>query len=311
MESVDYLRSVLRRWQTVVLLGILGGLLGYAYAATQPAMYRATSSVFVSSPRGETTNELVQGYTFTEKLVQSYAQLAVMPAVLQPVIDSLELDMTPAALAAKVSASTPLNTVIVEVTVVDPSPERSAQIANAVTDSLATVGQDLAPEGLAGAPSVTVKTVSTAQAPAKPFSPNLMLLIVSGGLVGLAAGAAFAVLRDMLDTRVRDEKDLARVSDAPLLGKVGSKGGKDPAGIAMRVMPRSTIAEAYRRIQTNLEFIDVDHRPRTIVVTSSVTEDGKSTTAVNLALALAEPSSTPTSAAPASPISAASMVTSA
>lgn len=288
MESVDYLRSVIRRWQVVLLLGILGGLGGYAYASTLPTMYRATSSVFVSSPRGETTNELVQGFTFTEKLVQSYSQLATMPAVLQPVIDDLQLDTTPAALAAKVSASTPLNTVIIEVTVVNGSPEQAAIIANAITRSLSTVGQDLAPEGPSGAPSIAVESVSTAQPPLNPFSPNLVLLTATGALLGLALGAAFAVLRDMLDTRVRDEKDLTRVSDAPLLGKVGMKRRRDPAGITMRVMPRSTAAEAYRRIQTNLEFIDVDHRPRTIVVTSSVTRDGKSTTAVNLALALAE-----------------------
>ncbi|MCU1447381.1 polysaccharide biosynthesis tyrosine autokinase [Cryobacterium sp.] len=288
MESVDYLRSVLRRWQVVLLLGILGGLGGFAYASTLPMMYRATSSVFVSSPRGETTNELVQGFTFTEKLVQSYSQLATMPAVLQPVIDDLQLDTTPAALGAKVSASTPLNTVIIEVTVVNQSPEQAALIANAITRSLATIGQDLAPEGPAGAPSIALETVSKAQPPQTPFSPNLLLLIATGGLVGLALGAAFAVLRDLLDTRVLDEKDLARVSDAPLLGKVGRKRRRDPAGIAMRVMPRSTVAEAYRRIQTNLEFIDVDHRPRTIVVTSSVTRDGKTTTSVNLALALAE-----------------------
>jgi capsular exopolysaccharide synthesis family protein len=291
MESIGYLRSIVRHWQVVVLLGILGAVGGYAYAMSLPTLYRATGSVFVSSPKGDTTNELVQGFTFTEKLVQSFSQLATTPAVLQPVIDTLDLDTTPAALAANVSATTPLNTVIVEVTAVSSSSEQAARIANAVTSSLAIVGQDLAPEGPDGAPSITLETVSTAQAPLNPYSPNLMLLIATGTLLGLAAGAAFAVLRDMLDTRVRDEKDLALVSDAPLLGKVGAKSRKDPAGIAMHVMPRSTIAEGYRRIQTNLEFIEVDHRPRTIVVTSSVAKDGKSTTAVNLALALAERSS--------------------
>jgi len=291
MEPVEYLRSIARRWLAVILLGVLGAGAGFAYATSLPLLYRATSSVFVSSPRGETTSELVQGFTFTEKLVQSYAQLATMPAVLQPVIDQLELDTTPTALASRVSASTPLNTVIIEVTVVDRSAEQSAAIANAITRSLATTGQELAPQGPAGSPSVTLETVSTAQPPARPFSPNTPLIVVTGLLLGLGLGVAYAVLRDMLDARVRDEKDLERVTDAPLLGKVGQKGRKDPAGVAMRVMPRSPLAEAYRRIRANLEFIDVDHRPRTIVVTSAVTKDGKSTTSVNLALALAERSS--------------------
>lgn len=288
MESIEYLRSIVRRWQVVLLLGVLGAAGAYAYATSLPSLYRATSSVFVSSPRGETTNELVQGFTFTEKLVQSYSRLATMPAVLQPVIDSLELDTTPAALASSVTSSTPLNTVIIEVTVVNRSPEQAALIANAITKSLSETGQDLAQEGPSGAPSVALETVSTAQPPSRPFSPNTVLIVLTGLLVGLGVGVAYAVLREMLDTRVHDEKDLERVSDAPLLGKVARKSRRDPAGITMRVMPRSTGAEAYRRIQANLEFIDVDHRPRTIVVTSAVTRDGKSTTSVNLALALAE-----------------------
>lgn len=291
MESVEYLRSIARRWQVVVLVGTLGAGAAFAYASAQPTLYRSTSSVFVSSPRGETTNELVQGFTFTEKLVQSYTQLATMPAVLQPVIDELELDTTPAQLASTVTASTPLNTVIIEVTVVDRSAEQSAQIANAITRSLASAGQDLAPQGPSGSASIAVKTVSTAQPPSRPFSPNTVLLVLTGLALGLALGVAYAVLRDLLDTRVRDDADILRATDAPVLGRVGQHGRKAPAGITMRTMPRSTLAESYRRIQANLEFIDVDHRPRIIVVTSPLTRDGKSTTSVNLALALAERSS--------------------
>ena len=288
MESVEYLRSIARRWLTILVLGVLGAGVGFAYASAQPALYRATSSVFVSSPRGETTNELVQGFTFTQKLVQSYTQLATMPAVLQPVIDKLELDTTPARLAASVTASTPLNTVIIEVTVVNRSADQAARIANAITRSLATTGQELAPEGPAGSASIALQTVSTAQPPARPFSPNTTLLILTGVLIGLALGVAYAVLRDILDTRVRTDADIDRVTDVPVLGKVGQRGRKVPAGITMRTMPRSTLAESYRRVQANLEFIDVDHRPRLMVVTSPLTKDGKSTTSVNLALALAE-----------------------
>ena len=288
MEPIDYLRTVTRRWLVILILGVLGFVAAGAYAATLPVMYQSRSSVFVTSQRGETTNELVQGSTFTQNLVESYAQLATMPAVLDPVIEELGLDTTARALASRVTAETPLNTVIIEITVADRSATDAAVIADAITDSLATTVQNLAPKGPNDAPSITMETVSTAQVAKTPSSPNVPFILVTGMLAGLALGILYALGRELLDTRVREEKDLARVTDTPLIGRVGLKRRADPAGLVMRAMPRSSLAEDYRRICANLEFIDVDNRPRIVVVTSPLPQDGKSTTAANLALAMAE-----------------------
>ena len=288
MEPIDYVRTVTRRWLVILILGAVGVVAAWAYAATLPVMYQSRSSVFVTSQRGETTNELVQGSTFTQNLVESYAQLATMPVVLDPVIADLELDTTARALASRVTAETPLNTVIIEIMVADRSATDAAVIADAITDSLATTVQNLAPKGPDNAPSITMDTVSTAQVATSPSSPNVGFILVSGLLGGLALGIAYALGREVLDTRVREEKDLARVTDIPLVGKVGLKRRTDPAGLTMRAMPRSSLAEDYRRICANLEFIDVDNRPRVVVVTSPLPQDGKSTTAANLALAMAE-----------------------
>ncbi|TDW29955.1 polysaccharide biosynthesis tyrosine autokinase [Cryobacterium psychrophilum] len=288
MEPIEYLRAVAKQWLVIVLLGALGFGAAWAYVSNETPLYKSTSSVFVSSERGETTSELVQASTFSQNLVQSYAQLASMPAVLNPVIAELNLDTSAPVLATSVVAATPLNTVIIEITVSNDSPARAAAIANSITRSLATVVQKLAPRGPNNTPSITLSTVSTAQAATVPYSPNTRLWLITGVAGGLALGVLFALARELLDTRVRGEKGLLRVTDAPLLGKVGEKRRGDPAGLVMRSMPRSVLAEGYRRIRANLEFIDVDSRPRCVVVTSPVVADGKSTSALNLALAMAE-----------------------
>lgn len=288
MEPNTYLRAVTKRWLVILILGVVGIAAAWAYASALPMTYESKSSVFVTSQRGQTTNELVQGSTFTQNLVQSYAQLATMPVVLDPVIEELGLDTTAWALAPRVTAETPLNTVIIEITVADPSATGAAEIADAITGSLATIVQNLAPKGPDNTPSITMKTVSSAQVATVPASPNVMFILVTGLLAGLVLGVAYALGRELLDTRVREEKDLERVTDIPLIGKVGLKRRTAPAGLVMRAMPRSPLAEEYRRICANLEFIDVDNRPRVVVVTSPLPQDGKSTTAANLALAMAE-----------------------
>ncbi len=291
MEPIDYLRTITRRWLLIAIVGALGGAVAWGYASAAPVQYRATNSVFVTSDRGETTSELLQTSTFTQNLVQSYAQLATTPTVLAPVISQLGLNTSPQALASRISAVTPINTVFIEITVTSRSAAQAVTLADAISASLATTVADLAPKGPDDLPSITLKTVSPAQLPARPFAPNTRLIIITGLLLGLGFGVLYALAREVFDTRVNSAKDLDRVSTDPLLGTVGRKKRTDPAGLVMRVMPHSALAEAYRRVRANLEFIDVDNPPRSAVVTSAVARDGKSTTAINLALAMAERSS--------------------
>ena len=288
MEPIDYLRTITRRWFLIVLLGLLGAAVAWGYAASLPAQYQSTNSVFVTSDRGETTSELLQTSTLTQNLVQSYAQLATTPTVLDPVIRELGLTMSSQALASRVTAANPLNTVFIDITVTSRSATQAVVLADAVSASLKTTVENLAPAGPDNLPSITVKTVSPAQLPDGPFTPNIPLIVVTGLLLGLGLGVLYALAREVFDTRVSTQKDLDRVTSDPLLGMVGRKKRTDPSGLVMRVMPHSAMAESYRRVRANLEFIDVDNPPRSVVVTSAVARDGKSTTAINLALAIAE-----------------------
>ncbi|PPF66119.1 hypothetical protein C5E16_12320 [Clavibacter michiganensis] len=286
MDPHDYWTALRRRWITIVALGLVGGGAAYGYASTLSPSYRSTSSVFVSSTQGQTTTELVQGSTFSQNLVQSYAQLATTPAVLEPVIARLGLDVTPTALARSVTVDTPLNTVIIDVSVTDSSAEQAARLSDAVSDSLADVAGDLAPESAGGDPSIALTTVAEAQVPRNPVSPNTRLIALTGILAGLALGVVYALGRQILDTRIRTERDVERVTDAPVIGSVERRDRAD--GVTLLAAPHSAAAEGYRRIRTNLEFADVDTPIRSIAVTSALPGEGKTTTAVNLALALGE-----------------------
>ena len=89
--------------------------------------------------------------------------------------------------------------------------------------------------------------------------------------------------------RPADVPDAVReVLDLPTLGAIAFDPDTAKLPLIVHTDPRSTRAEAFRQLRTNLQFVDVDEAPRSIVVTSSVPEEGKSTTTCNLAIALAQ-----------------------
>ncbi|RFA21194.1 polysaccharide biosynthesis tyrosine autokinase [Subtercola boreus] len=290
MDPHDYLKALRKRWIVIAILGVLGGGVAYTYAESLPDSFQATSEIFVSSTQGQTTSELVQGSTYTQNLVQSYSQLATTPKVLTPVIAELGLQVTPAQLAKSITAATPLNTVIIQITVTDGTPARAAAIANSVGESLAKTATALSPQNSSDVASISMEIVTPAQAPVNPIAPNRRLIEISGLAVGLAAGVLYAIGRALFDTRLRSPRDIERLTDVPVIGNVERRRRHDPQpnGITMRLAPHSLIAEDYRRVRTNLEFADVDNAIRSIVVTSAMPGEGKTTMSINIALAMAE-----------------------
>ncbi|MGO1315995.1 MAG: polysaccharide biosynthesis tyrosine autokinase, partial [Cellulomonadaceae bacterium] len=209
------------------------------------------------------------------------------PRVRVPGLHGLGVGVGADALAEAVSANTPLDTSLITITATDEDPQRAADIANATAESLAVQVTELERPAV-GASPVQVSTVRVATAPDSPSSPNIKLNLALGLLVGLALGVGVAVLREVLDTRIRTASDIAKVTSASVIGTVAYDPDAPKHPLIVQSDPHSQRAEALRRLRTNLQFLGVDGRPQLIVVTSSLPNEGKSTTAVNLAIALAD-----------------------
>jgi polysaccharide biosynthesis transport protein len=110
-----------------------------------------------------------------------------------------------------------------------------------------------------------------------------------GLMLGLVLGLGLAFLRDALDTRVRSAEEIAERLGITLLARLPSPPKKlaNNEGIAMLEEPTGAQAEAFRVLRTNLEFVNLDRHAQVVMVTSALESEGKSTTASNLAVALA------------------------
>ncbi|MDY7526484.1 MULTISPECIES: polysaccharide biosynthesis tyrosine autokinase [unclassified Cryobacterium] len=293
MELRDYIRILHKSWVMILIFVLVAVAAAATYSLMQTPKFSASAKVFVSTQSTGTAQDLAQGNSFSVQRVKTYSDLVAAPIVLLPVIGNLGLGITADDLAKQVTASAPLDTSIIEIAVSDTDPVRAADIANAISISLAAVVQTIeTPEstatGVAGVSPVKLTRAQEATVPSAPVSPNVPLNIALGLLVGLALGVGAAVLRETLDTRIRNERDVEQVTDIPILGGIVFDSKAQDRPLIVHVDPRSPRAESFRTLRTNLQFLDVGRTDRSFVITSSIESEGKSTTGANLAIALAD-----------------------
>ncbi len=287
MELRDYVAILRKRWMSIAVITVLITGAAVAWSLVATPQYTARAQVFVSVRTGDSVSDLVQGSSFTQRQVKSYTDLVTSPRVLIPVIEDLDLSTTPDELAKSIGASSPLDTVLINITATDASPQLASDIANATADSLATQVTELEqPES--GSSPVEISTVRNATPPTEPSAPNKRLNVALGLLLGLALGFGIAVLREVLDTRVRSTDDIRAITDYSVMAAMAHDDEAAQHPLIVHSAPHSIRAEAFRRLRTNLQFLDVADRLESIVVTSSLPAEGKSTVAINLAITLAD-----------------------
>ncbi|MEA2532484.1 MAG: tyrosine-protein kinase [Actinomycetota bacterium] len=136
-----------------------------------------------------------------------------------------------------------------------------------------------------GGPSVIVPATT----PLLPIRPKIRQNVLLGGMLGMFLAAGLVLLGEALDDRLRTGEEVEGWAGAPTLGFVPytkELAGKD-ASPAVVHDSSSVVAEAYRTVRTNLRFLSVERPIKSLLVTSSVKGEGKSTTAANLAAAFA------------------------
>ncbi|MGP5614024.1 polysaccharide biosynthesis tyrosine autokinase [Corynebacterium variabile] len=286
----DYLGH-LRRWWWMLIVGlVIGGLVGWGASAVMTKEYTATSQLYVGTASSGGSSDAYNGAMLSQKQVGTYAEMANGRALGQRVVDDLNLDKTAGEVAAMVSAGAHKDTVLLDLNVTSDNAEFSRDVANAAAGQLQAMVRDLnaqtSPDGQSSAPQLAV--FNFAEVPESPSSPNTMFNIILGLIVGLVIGIVAAVIRGLTDRRITDSDAVREIVDAPLVGTIGmTEVLADNHTIDFTSAP-TPAAEQFRELRTNLRFLDVDNAPTVLAVTSGMPGEGKSTLAINLALALAD-----------------------
>lgn len=145
----------------------------------------------------------------------------------------------------------------------------------------------------AGVVTNNVTVVDPAIAPGAPYKPNLASNLNIAAIIGLILGIGLAFFLEYLDDTLRHPEDMEKLTRLPVLGViplVKSKKGSESPLLAMmpHVDARSGFAEAYRSVRTALQFATREGAPKQVVVTSTSAGEGKTTTALSLAINFAQ-----------------------
>ncbi|BDZ44958.1 YveK family protein [Naasia aerilata] len=143
MELRDYVRIIRKGWILITAITLAGIAAAAAYSFVATPEYSAAAKVFVSVQSNDTVSDLVQGNTFTQNRVKSYAELVTTPKVLNPVIEQLDLDESAAELGLRITATAPLDTSLIQIDATSTDPAEAADLANAASQSLARVVEEL------------------------------------------------------------------------------------------------------------------------------------------------------------------------
>jgi len=115
----------------------------------------------------------------------------------------------------------------------------------------------------------------------EPVAPNVKLILLLVMFSGCVLPVIFLVIKNALKTTVSNRDEVSRLTDIPVIGIVGHLDHSD--NLVVNHKPKSAIAESFRSVRTNLQFMGTLNRKKIILITSSVGNEGKSFVSINLA----------------------------
>ena len=283
MSLKDIALAARRRWVAVVASALVGLLVGLALALLTPQQYSARTFVYVA---GQATDDgsAYEGSLLAEQKARAYSEIVSSGSFPTKVAATAGGDASE--VGGQLSVSTQSDSSLIEVVATDPSPQRSAVLADAGAGVVVELVGALERPAPNRPSTVTATLVEPAIIPSGPSSTEPSTYVALGLVLGLIAGLALAVVWSALDTTITDSTGLADLTDGPVLGSVP----RDPGGGNLVADPDrlSAVAEAFRQIRTSLGFVAITRKLHTVMVTSAVEGEGKSSTASGLALVLAQ-----------------------
>jgi succinoglycan biosynthesis transport protein ExoP len=318
VSPFELLSVLWRRKLIVITVVIISVALAVALSLRSPKQYSASSELlfretgFAQALFGSSL--FTQGQEEPQRTTQTSIDVVTSPAVGEEAETLLKMQEPVGSLIESISVSPNANANIATIKATRSTPREAADVANAFAEGYIIYRRQTDRNTVAEAEELVSQSIKTAApaeqaklaeslrqlgvlrslqtgnaeviAHAEPdpaVSPKPKTDGVLGFVVGLFLGAALALLVDFLDRRLKTIDDFERaLPDYPVIASVPHA----PGGAASAQQLAGPVGESYRMLREGLRFLDSTGRARCFVITSAEESEGKSTVAVNLALAL-------------------------
>ncbi|MGD7024727.1 YveK family protein [Rossellomorea vietnamensis] len=222
--SLKELMATLRKRMSMILIITLIAVIvsaAVSYFVLTP-IYQSSTQLLVNKSSQEQNAYDVNQVRTNLELINTYNVIMKSPAILDKVVDELDLDMTAGTLNGKITVGSEQNSQVVNVTVQDEDPEQAAAIANKVAEvfqrEIVTI---------MNVDNVSILSQANIGENPSPIKPQPLLNIAIAMVVGLMAGVGLAFLLEYLDNTVKTEMDIEKNLELPVLGVIPTMDDKE------------------------------------------------------------------------------------
>lgn len=324
--SLRHYAQVLWRRKLIVIVTTLAvPALVVGFSMTQPKAYEAIARVMVENQSPGLSAAIGSNYNSgdpDDRQIQTLANFVVTPEIAAAALGPAANEAAIEHALEHVKAEGDAGANIITVTADSPDAAKASDMANSFADAFVDWRREQEQQALKEAitlidaqlqsaspdtfayqtlverrrqldvvKALTTGGVSVGEAAQKPLLPASPRPKRDGALAlgaGLLLGIGLAFLRDALDVSVHNVQELETLTDLPVVGEIPEfkKDEGKPGRIVALDDPRGPAAEAYRFLRANLEFVDFNHTVKSLLITSQLPQQGKSTTIANLAISL-------------------------
>lgn len=277
MELLDYFRALKRRWWLVVAVTLVCFGASYYFTDRQQRVYATSVEFYLSNGAGAPVNNLLE--QSARSRITTYLKLANSSAARERALTAVT---DPAAVGGySVSGSGDGTTIFMSLSFTAGSPDGVYQIAQAYAATFPGYVTSFE-RGNPDSGGTTLTVQEQPGRPSSPISPNPRRNYALALALGLVLGAAAALILELLDRSLRSSDEVERISGLPSLASVPLE-YKGTTAIAS-MAPRSQRSEAIRQLRTNVQFASVGTPLRSMLITSAIPGEGKTSVAINLAI---------------------------
>ena len=212
IDLLDLIFMVIRRWKLIVLLMIPVVIIGFFVASKKPSIYRADTTLIVSSGM-QSIGLKSSDIALNQRLVVTYSEIAKSRDILTKVISKYDLAESPASLGGRIAVIPIKDTELIKLTYSCNDPK----LAEAVTNELAEefikkVGQVMRVRN--------VNIVERAVQPTHPLPKKRMITVLASVVIGIMIGMGVALIIEFLHKKVRKSSDMEKILGVQMLGMI-------------------------------------------------------------------------------------------
>jgi succinoglycan biosynthesis transport protein ExoP len=279
-DEFTMLFSILKiKWRVIAVICIISIIIsGIAAKYFVEPKYQTYMTFIVRIP--EDYEEL--DYTdilLNQQLLLTYGEIAKSKRCMRQVIENLDMDVTYEEFSQKLDIAIIDSTEILKVKVTDATPESVFEIAQEFAHVFVATVEEIRKED-------NIHMLDNPELPSEPLNSNLLFYMMTACILGFMISSLILIVKDYLNNSVKGKWDIEKYTSLDVIGSIPKIKNNNLNFIYKNkgvVRFDSIASEAYRSIRTRLQYINSNEGTKTILLTSSIKGEGKSTVSINLA----------------------------